>query len=176
MGIQQEIRSEMKDALRARDQLRLDVLRQVETEVSNAKTAPGFSGSVDDDLYRKVIGAYVKRMSKALDEYANLGERASEMVKKLSFEVSYLERWLPRKLDERRTRELVREAIAELGVSGPQAVGRVTGHVIKQHKDEVEEVWSVESRVRSLLEVTVQGVSRGEQSPLWGLAPRPVCR
>jgi uncharacterized protein YqeY len=85
-----------------------------------------------------VIGAYVKRMRKALDEYGKLGERASEMVDKLSFEVSYLERWLPQKLDERRTRELVREAIAELGLTGPQAAGRVTGHVMKQHKDEVD--------------------------------------
>lgn len=138
MSIRDEVRDEMKQALRSRDQRKLDVLRQIETEISKAKTAPGFVGELNDALYVEVIGAYVKRMGKALDEYSKLGARASEMVEKLGFEVSYLERWLPRKLDERRTRELVREAIAELGVSGSQAAGRVTGQVMKQHKGQVD--------------------------------------
>ena len=88
---------------------------------------PGFVGELDDALYQQVIGAYVKRMTKALKEYEQIGGRAEAMADKLRFEVEYLARWLPQKLDEQATRMLVRQAIAESGVSGPQAVGRVVG-------------------------------------------------
>lgn len=138
MTIQDEIRAELKDAMRAKDQLRLDVLGQIETEVSVAKSAPDFIGEIDDELYRKVIGAYVKRMHKAIEEYRRLGSRAEEMATKLSFEVGHLGRWLPRRLDEQATRELVRQAIAELGVAGPQAAGRATGLLMEKHHNTVE--------------------------------------
>ena len=130
--VQTELREELKDAMRKRDQDRVDVIRQVETEVSVAKTAPGFKGEVDDALYRRVIAAYCKKMEKAKQEYDQLGDRGREMASKLGFELTYLARWLPQKLSEEETRELVRRAIAELGVAGPKSLGKVVGHIMKQ--------------------------------------------
>lgn len=124
--------------MRAGDRRRLDVIRQVETEVSRAKSAPGFKGQVDDALYREVISSYVKQMRKAIREYEQLGPRARQMADKLGFEVDYLTRWLPAKQGEEETRRLVREAVAELGASGPGAVGRVVGHLMKQRGDELD--------------------------------------
>lgn len=138
MAIQQELRDELKSAMRERDQARLDVLRQIETEVANARTAPGFAGQVDDALYLEVVAAYVKKMQKALLEYAKAGERGKELGDKLAYEVAYLSRWLPRKLDEAATRALVRQAIDELGVADARQAGRVIGHVMKSHRDEVD--------------------------------------
>ena len=74
---------------------RTNVIRQVETEVAVAKSAPGFKGSVDDDLYRKTIVAYVKKMDKARQEFEALGERGSGQASKLAYEVDYLSRWTP---------------------------------------------------------------------------------
>jgi uncharacterized protein YqeY len=136
--IQQSLRSEYKEAMRARDQRRVDVIRQVETEIATATSAPGFAGEVDDELYLKVIASYCKKMDKARKEYAELGQRGAEMAEKLAFEVEYLSRWLPQKLDEAATRELVQQTIAELGVSGPKMVGRVVGQIMKAHKGEVD--------------------------------------
>ena len=51
MSIKDELQAELRDAMRARDRRRLDVIRSVETEVSRAKAAPGFSGEVDDALH-----------------------------------------------------------------------------------------------------------------------------
>ena len=81
MSIKDELNAELKDAMRTKDRRRLDVIRAVETEVSRAKAAPGFSGGVDDDLYRKVISAFVKKMKRGL--YAGVPDgllsRDSEM-------------------------------------------------------------------------------------------------
>jgi uncharacterized protein YqeY len=139
MSIKEELAFELRDAMKAKDGPRRDVIRQIETEVAVSRSQPGFAGEVDDDLYRQVIGSYVKKMDKSRQEYLDLGERGEAMAAKLGFEVSYLTRWLPRKLDEEETRRLVREAIAELGVEGEEkAAGRVTGHVMKQHGEDLD--------------------------------------
>ena len=75
MSIKDELAAELKDAMRSGDAARRNVIRQVETEVTVARSAPGFSGEVDDDLYRTVISSYVKKMRKAVEEYRHVGER-----------------------------------------------------------------------------------------------------
>lgn len=131
MSIQSELRDELTDAMRARDKARINVIRQVETEVSVAKSAPGFSGTVDDELYLRTMAAYVKKMDKARQEYEAAGERGRERADQLAFEIDYLGRWLPKTLGEAETRDLVQAAIAELGVDDAKAAGRVIGHVMR---------------------------------------------
>lgn len=137
--IKEQLSEELKNAMKARDVDRRDVIRMIESEVSLAKSAPGFQGEINDDLYRQVIASYSKKMDKARVEYLDLGPRGEEMARKLGWEVDYLSRWLPTKLDQQSTQTLVRETIAELGVAGdPKAAGRVIGHIMKNHKDEVD--------------------------------------
>jgi uncharacterized protein YqeY len=138
MSIREELAEELRVAMRAKDAPRRDVIRQIETEVAVARSQPGFTGDLDDDLYRQVIGSYVKKMSKTREEYLEIGERGEAMAEKLRYEVEYLSRWLPQKLDEEGTRGLVREAIEELGVSDEKAAGQVTGHVMKQHGKDLD--------------------------------------
>lgn len=138
MTIHEELREELKDAMRKRDHDRLEVIRAVETDVKVARSAKGFKGEVDDALYQKVIAAYVKKMDKAREEYEQLGDPGREMAAKLSFEVNYLSRWLPKFMDEEQTRTLVKEALAELGVSDPKQAGRVVGHLMKARKGELD--------------------------------------
>jgi uncharacterized protein YqeY len=139
VSIKDELASELKEAMLAKDGPRRDVIRQIETEIAQARSQPGFSGEVDDDLYRQVIASYVKKMDKSRQEYLDYGERGQAMAAKLGYEVDYLARWLPRKLDETATRELIREVIAELGVAGDEkAAGRVTGHLMKSRGQDLD--------------------------------------
>lgn len=139
MSIQEELTAELRSAMKEKDAARRDVIRQVQTEVATAKSHPDFSGEVDDALYQKVIASYVKKMDKSREEYAAMGERGEQMADKLAFEVEYLSRWLPQKLDEEATRRLVVEAIADLGVAGDEkAAGRVTGHLMKSQGDDLD--------------------------------------
>jgi uncharacterized protein YqeY len=139
MTIKEDLTQELQDAMRAQDGPRRDVIRQVETEIAVARSQPGFQGEVDDELYRTVIAAYVKKMDKARDEYLEIGERGAVMAEKLGYEVQYLSRWLPSKLDEAATRDLVKAAIVELGVGGDEkAAGRVIGQVMKTHGKDLD--------------------------------------
>ena len=138
MGIKEDLAAELVDALKAKDQPRKDAIRSVETDVARAKSEAGFEGEVDDELYVKVIASYVKKMSKAVSEYEDLGERGQEMAGKLRFETEYLSRWLPEKMSEDETRDLVATAIGELGVDDPSQSGQVMGHIMKTHKSAVD--------------------------------------
>jgi uncharacterized protein YqeY len=139
MTIAEELAAELRDAMKSGDRRRRDVIRQIQTEVATTRTQAGFTGEVDDDLYRKVIASYVKKMEKSRQEYEGLGDRGEEMAEKLAYEVEYLSRWLPTKLGEEETRQLVVEAIAELGVAGDEkAAGRVTGHLMKTRGSDLD--------------------------------------
>ena len=131
MTIAEELAAELRDAIRAKDVPRRDVIRQIETEVARAKSEPGFAGAVDDELYRKVIASYTKKMDKARAEYEAAGERGAAMAGKLAFETQYLSRWLPQALGEDETRALVAQAIEVTGATDPGQAGMVVGHIMK---------------------------------------------
>ncbi len=95
VSIKDELDVELKDAMRAHDRNRTDVIRQISTEIARAVTAPGFTGEADDELYRRTISSYAKKMGKALAEYESYGDRGAQAAAKLRFEVEYLGRWLP---------------------------------------------------------------------------------
>ncbi len=136
MSIHDELIEELKDAMRAQDRRRLDVIRQVETEVSRSRSEKGFSGDPQsDELYAKVIAAYVKKMDKAREEFVAAGERGVEQAEKLAYEVEYLDRWVAKSLSETETAEVVRVAIMELKASDPKQMGQVIGHIMKNGPD-----------------------------------------
>ena len=117
--------------MKSGDRATVNVVRQIESEVSLAKTAPGFTGEVDDDLYRVSIAGYVKRMGKAREEYESFGERGREQAAGLAFEIDYLSQFLPDTLSEDDTRALVQRVITQLGVDDPKMKGRVIGAVMQ---------------------------------------------
>ena len=138
MTIKEDLAAELKEALRASDRNRKDVIRAIETEVSRAKAEPGFEGDINDDLYVTVIGSYIKKMKKARLEYEEMGDRGAEMAAKLTFEIDYLSRWQPAMLDEAATRDLVYATITELSIDDPLRAGQVVGHIMKDHQGEVD--------------------------------------
>lgn len=134
MTIEAELDIELKDALRAKDKARLDVIRQIRTEVTKALTEPGGRDMDSDDLHTKVIAGYVKKMDKARREYEDLGDRGAEMAAKLAFETDYLGRWLPEAADAGEIDSIVAEAIASTGATDVKQSGQVIGFIMKNHQ------------------------------------------
>ena len=131
MTVQEQLVAAQRTAMKAGDKPTVNVIRQIQSEVAVAKSAPGFTGEVDDDLYVTTIAAFVKRMQKARTEFEAAGERGKEHVAKLTFEIDYLSQYLPQQLSEAETRDLVKATIAELGVDDPSRSGQVIGAVMK---------------------------------------------
>jgi uncharacterized protein len=138
MSIRDDLRAKLKDALRASDRKTADVVRMIESKVTERRTAKGFQGEVDDDLYRDVIAAYKKSLEKARAEYERGGASASEALAELDWEIAFCQQYLPAQLGDEELRAAVREAITETGADGPKMAGRVVGAVMKKHKGRVD--------------------------------------
>jgi uncharacterized protein YqeY len=135
MSIEEQLRNDQKMAMKAADKPTLNVVRSVRAEVGTAQAAPGFDGVVDDDMYVKIISTYVKRITKAKAEYDKLGEVGAARSASIAFEIEYLAKYLPQKLDEASTRGLVEQAIAEIGSDADPQVGQIVGAVMRSSED-----------------------------------------
>lgn len=135
MSIREQLTADQKAAMKSRDRATLNAIRSVQSEVAAAKSAPGFSGEVDDALYESTIATYVKRLGKSKAEYEAIGEAGADQAATLGFEIDYLSRFLPVKLDEAATRALVESTIAELGADAETPKGRVIGAVMQSGED-----------------------------------------
>ena len=135
MAIQEQMAADQKAAMRARDKSTLNAIRSVQAEVATAKSAPGFRGEVDDDLYVATITTYVKRITKSLADYEAMGDAGAAQAATLAFEIDYLSRYLPTKLDEDATRRVVAATINDLGADASTPAGRVIGAVMQSGED-----------------------------------------
>ena len=139
-SIEDLLNAELVRALKAGETGVRDCVRMIKTRLSEKRTSPGFTGGITDKIAQDVINGYVKSLKKAIDEIEAGGGRENPILAKYRFEIDYLGRYLPKTLSEDDTRALVRTVIGELGVSGPSAVGRVMGAIMKTRRDEVDSV------------------------------------
>ncbi|MBP7381657.1 GatB/YqeY domain-containing protein [Myxococcota bacterium] len=130
----------IKDAMRARKTADLACLRMIKALVAEKRTAPGFTGGVTDELVQGVIASYSKKLAKTIEEVEKTGRGDSPVLESYRYEIELLKDWLPTKLDEAATRDIVRGLIADSGISGPAAAGRLIGMVMKNHREQVDPV------------------------------------
>jgi uncharacterized protein YqeY len=138
MALEQELRTILTNAMKAKDLRTADVVRMVNTKVIERRTAKGFSGTVDDALYLDVISAYRKSLVKAREEFVAAGDRGKEQADALAWEIAFLDRFLPKGLGPDEVRAAVRAAIAAVGATDVKQAGRVVGEVMKVHKGQVD--------------------------------------
>lgn len=130
MTIEERLRKDLTAAMKARDKPKLSAIRSVQTEVSAAKSAPGFTGAVDDQLYTKTIATYVKQITRSKNEYDALGDSGREQSEKLAYEIDYLTHYLPTTLDEAATAALVDKIMSDIGADADTPMGRIIGAVM----------------------------------------------
>ena len=128
MALIDDLSDALKEAMKAKDKPKLDAIRQVQTEIAKKKSEKGEEAT--DELVLGVISSYVKKMTKAVEEYKSLGERGIEMAEKIQFEIDFLSGWLPEQLSEEDIAKLVDEVLADLGDVDISQMGRIIGAVM----------------------------------------------
>ena len=128
MALIDELSAALKEAMKAKDKPKLDAIRQVQTEIAKKKSEKGEEAT--DELVLGVISSYVKKMTKAVEEYKSLGDRGIEMAEKIQFEIDFLSGWLPEQLSEEDVAKLIDEVLADLGEVDMSQMGRIIGAVM----------------------------------------------
>jgi hypothetical protein len=131
MGLKDQIQNDMKAALLGGNRFSGEVLRNLKAAILNEEVATGQreQGLSDEDI-EKVIAREVKKRNESATLYEQNGRR--ELAENERKEIEVLANYLPEQLSEDELRQIVTAKIAELGVSGPQAMGQVIGAVKQQ--------------------------------------------
>ena len=116
--------------MKAKDKPKLDAIRQVQTEIAKKKSEKGEEAT--DELVLAVISSYVKKMTKAVEEYQTLGDRGTEMAEKIQFEIDFLSEWLPEQLSEEEVEKIVDAVLIEMGDIDISQMGKVIGAVMSK--------------------------------------------
>ena len=130
MALFDDLSAALKEAMKAKDKPKLDAIRQVQTEIAKKKSEKGEEAT--DELVLAVISSYVKKMTKAVEEYQTLGDRGTEMAEKIQFEIDFLSEWLPEQLSEEEVEKIVDAVLIEMGDIDISQMGRVIGAVMSK--------------------------------------------
>jgi uncharacterized protein len=139
MSVKDQISSDIKDAMRARDQLRLDTLRSVLSAFTYKRVEAGHDLSDEEQL--TVVQRLVQQRSDSIVEFEKAGR--TELVAKESREREILQTYLPAQKSPDEVRDLVRAALAGLPEDGrnqgaamkvvmPALRGLADGNLVRQ--------------------------------------------
>jgi uncharacterized protein len=124
MTLQSQVDNDIKDAMRARDTVRLNALRMLKSAMKNAAIEKGGAESVLEDAEAiVVIRKQIKQRQDSIEGFEKGGR--PELAASERAEVEILSAYLPKALSPEEVVELVKEAIAEAGATSKQQMGAV---------------------------------------------------
>lgn len=123
VALYDRLQTELVDARRRRDELTLNTLSLLKSEVVRATKEAGASGSIDDALVERVVRKEVKRRQDAIEAYRKGGRE--DAARREEAEMAILRGYLPAAMSDEQVEAEVRAVIAELKPDGPKAFGVV---------------------------------------------------
>lgn len=123
MSLRQRLDEDLKNAMRARDQVRMDTLRGLKSAIKYKEVEGGEAKSLSDDDILKVITTLVKQRRESAEQYRAGGR--PELAEKEDREVGILQHYLPAQLSEEEIASIVDQAVQETGASSPKDMGAV---------------------------------------------------
>ena len=124
-----DINQLIKEAMLAKDSVRLSSLRAIKSAFLLAQTEKG-AGDLDDAAKQKIIQKQVKQRKDAAAIY--LEQNRQDLADDEMAQVAILEEFLPEQLSEDKIREVVTAVIAQVGASSMADMGKVMGTVNQQ--------------------------------------------
>ena len=130
MALFEQISSDILAAMKAKDAVRRDTLRNVKKYFLEAKTAPGANDELTDDAALKILQKLAKQGRESAEIYQ--GQGRPDLAEEEMAQVRVIEEYLPKQLTEEELEAKLKEIIAEVGATGPQDMGKVMGTATKQ--------------------------------------------
>jgi len=124
MNLPERIDADLKDAMRAKDALKLSVLRMLKAALKNAAIEKsGADAEVSDTEAVQVIRKQVKQRQDSIESFEKGGR--AELAAKEKEELSILQSYLPQAMSAGEIAQAVRETIAEVGATSKAQMGIV---------------------------------------------------
>jgi len=128
MTLREKIESDIRDAMRSRNQARLDALRYLKNSILQAEKTAG--KTLEDRGVVEIVARQVRERHESIQMF-DQGNRA-DLVAQEEAAVAVLEQYLPPQLSQHELVELIQKVIAEVGATGIRDRGRVMAQLMPQ--------------------------------------------
>lgn len=131
MSMHEDIKGELKEALKAKDQVRLRTVRSMLTAFTNELVATGKTPQdlLDDDAVMAVIKRQAKQRKDSIEQY-EAADRP-ELAEPEKEELAVLEGYLPTMMSQEEIKPIAEAKKAELGVKDKSKMGQLIGSLMK---------------------------------------------
>lgn len=136
MDLFEKVSEDIKTAMKARDKVRLETLRNIKKVFLEAKTAPRANDTLTDDAALKIIQKLAKQGKETAKTYIDNGRQ--NLADDELAQVAVLEEYLPKPLTEAEIEATVKEIIAQVGATSMKEMGKVMGIASKQMAGKAE--------------------------------------
>ncbi|HPI02608.1 MAG: glutamyl-tRNA(Gln) amidotransferase subunit E [Candidatus Aerophobetes bacterium ADurb.Bin490] len=130
MSLNEKLAQDLKEAMKAKDETKTAVIRQIKTAVMNAEIKSK-KEMTDDDIV-SVIFSLSKAHNESIESFTK-GNRP-ELAEKEKQELEIIMSYLPKQLTDDELREIVKETIAAVNAQSAKEMGKVMGAVMPKVK------------------------------------------
>lgn len=125
-----QISQDIVAAMKAKDKVRLEALRNVKKYFIEAKTAPGANDELSDDDALKILAKLVKQGRDTAALYTE--QQRPDLAEAELAQVAVIEAYLPKALTPEELEAALRSIIAETGATSAKEMGKVMGVATKR--------------------------------------------
>jgi uncharacterized protein YqeY len=147
MSLRDRLTEDLKLAMKARDQLRMDVIRMIKAAVLNKEVE--MKKDLDDAEMSRIMTTMIKQRKESVEQFEK-GQR-SELAAKERQEISIIESYLPKALSADELERVIDTVIRETGASSAKDMGAVMKAVMARVAGQPVDGKHVSDLVRSKL-------------------------
>ena len=129
MSLKQQIDTDIKNAMLARNKEELEALRSIKSLILLAETEKGIVAEVSSDVENKLLMKAAKQRKESADIFQQQGRK--DLADKELVQLEVINRYLPKQLSEAEIESAVKKIIEQVGAKGPQDMGKVMGTATK---------------------------------------------
>lgn len=125
MDLFEKVSEDIKNAMKAKDKVALETLRNIKKCFLEAKTAPGANDSLTDADALKIMQKLVKQGKDSAAVYTEQGRQ--DLAEAELAQVAVIERYLPKPMGAEELETALKAIITQVGAAGPKDIGKVMG-------------------------------------------------
>jgi uncharacterized protein YqeY len=130
MDLFERVSEDIKEAMKAKDKVKLEALRNVKKYFIEAKTAPGANDTLSDEAGIKIIQKLVKQGKDSAEIF--IGQNRQDLADGELAQVKAMEIYLPKQMSPEELEAAVKAIIAETGATSAKDMGKVMGAASKK--------------------------------------------
>jgi len=147
MPLKDQLSHDLKEAMRAKDRVRLGAIRMLSAAILEKEKSGG--GDVTEDDLTAIVQKQAKQRRDSIEQFRSAGREDLADIEEA--ELAIIEQYLPAQLSDEEIRTTVQQIVEQAGASGMQDMGRVMGQAMQALRGKADG-----NRVRQAVEAVLK--------------------